>query len=263
MNKKIISILIIFCVSLLSIFFELTNAADLNEILKMTVDEEFKSKDIVFYYNSILQSKKSPFRIIRTSDGETETLASIASTDKDNYPGYAEIDRKNGYISILNGCNCHGTYELITCFFDSSRRPFVMIGGDNYKGRNFEFLIPTRLSGWINVREKCFPPVNCRDFLADNNVPVNKTVEEIVDFSYEVPYNGTTVKVYINKPFLNEIVTNDPLGSEYPDYDSSVEKYRNDKQVVKEVGIFLKSLKRNSIKLKWNADKSMFEKLID
>ncbi|OQA62386.1 MAG: hypothetical protein BWY38_03293 [Ignavibacteria bacterium ADurb.Bin266] len=259
MNKKIISLATGFAA--FCIFVELSIASDLDEILKMTVDEVYKSKDIVFYYNSILQSKKSPFRIIRRDD--SEILAPVDNEDKDKYPGHAEIDRKNGFISILNGCQCHGTYEVITCFFDSSRRPFVMIGGTSHKGRSFEFLFPTRLSGWVNVREKCFPLVNCRDFLADLNVPVSDVVENIAEFSYEVPQNGTTVKVYINHFFLNEIITENPLTPENPDYNSSVEKYRNDKKVVKEVRFFLKSLKRNSIKLKWNADKSMFEKVIE
>jgi len=263
LNKKNIGILIIFSLSIFSIFFELTNAADSDEILQMTVDEEYKSKDIVFYYNSILQSKKSLFRIIRKSGDEPEILAPISKADKEKYPGYAEVDRKNAFISILDGCQCHGTYELITCFFDSSKRPFVMVGGTKYKGRSFEFLFPTRLYGWVNVRENCFPLISCSDFLADSNVPVSDVVENIVKFSYEVPRTGTIVNVYINEIFLNEIVSKNPVPQDSIDYDYSVEKYRNDKQVVKEVGIFLKNLKRKSVKLKWNADKSVFEKLID
>jgi hypothetical protein len=85
-------------------------------LLNLRLEEytNIKTSEATEYFTHWLERKTENCGKFRTA---SSYAYGIYKVNPNNIPN--EVDRKNAFISILDGCQCHGTYELITCFFES------------------------------------------------------------------------------------------------------------------------------------------------
>lgn len=224
------------------------------------VPQEYIGKDVVFYYNKILEYEKKPINIVH--ENNRDVMRPTIKNYKHDLPVELTVDKANGYIEILEngGQSAYSDWTFVSCFFNKEKVPYILIHNRWYKNDRLRFLNPMG-QDWIDVKDKTFPQFDYHDFLKNRNYKASEKIIKYINYYYEIPHFGTTLSIYLNKDSLNEIITDTAIEKGNPDYDPMYDRsVINDKEVVDQITEFIKNMKYSKIQVNWDINNSKFIK---
>ncbi len=223
------------------------------------------NKNVLFYYNKILEYRKQQFRIILSDEGFT---IQTSETSPSFYISGIYGSIPNGYLNMQYGPDGH---RSVAYFADINKVPYIMIEEtlyvshyDNEKKQIIEFLTPDG-NKWIDIKNKVFPSLTYRDFISDKGYKPGRNITKFIKIYYTLPEVGTSIFAEINTDELRylttgrELETADLVPVDSPEYRNNIEKKRLiDAVVVKEIKSFLEKIGKHKIELKWDKQKKVF-----